>query len=192
MRKLVVLYPVLHYPPVIGGLEQWEQNIAENQPDNVRVVVVTGRVRGLPKFEEKGNVVIFRNSFFELTNLSYSSPLYILTTFCSIFFHSRRLTKEYEIDLFHCHGFLSAVIGYVLSFITKKPFIGTEQSLGWAVGPMQFLRSIVYKKAAVCMASSSAVVEEFHKREVWNVTVIPNGVDLSGKTVQDRLLTLLL
>ncbi len=178
-KKIKVLYPVLHYPPVIGGLEQWEQNIAERQGDNAEVIVVTGRVVSKANFEKTNNVLIFRTSFLELRNLSYSSHFYILSAMPFVLCRSLILLFTHKINLLHCHGFTSAVMGCILSLITNRPFMGTEQSIGWAHGSLKWLRGLVYKKAKLCIASSEAVRDEFRALGVdaKKIEIIPNGVD---------------
>jgi len=171
-----ILYPILHYPPVIGGLEQWCQNIAERQPSDVEVDIVTGRVRGEPNFKKKGNVTIFRTSLFGLQDLSHSSIVYILTTVPFIFFRSLVLSKDARV--FHCHGFVSAIMGYFLSIFTGKPFICTEQSIKLRNPVLKLVSRIVYRRAAVCIASSAAVADEFKGLGVGNIEIISNGVDM--------------
>lgn len=177
-ERIKILYPILHYPPVIGGLEQWSQNIAERQPEECEVLVVTGRVRGEPNKEEKKNVSVFRTSFFELGDLSHSPKRYILFAIPCIFFRSLLLAHSCGVDIFHCHGFISALMGCALSMLTGKPFIVTEQSTGWSGGTLSWLRGIIYRKAAVCVGASNATKDEFRKLGVERVLVIPNGVDV--------------
>ena len=80
--------PVLHYYPVIGGLETWTQNIAERLSKKAEIFVVTGKVKNQPPREIKNGVRIFRTSLFSLKNLSYSPPVYIFTALPFIFFKS--------------------------------------------------------------------------------------------------------
>lgn len=175
-KKLIILYPILHYPPVIGGLEQWAQNIAERQPDDIEIFVVTGRVQGELNFEKNGNVTIFRTSLFALGDLSHSSLFYIATTVPFIFFRSLLLSSK--VQIFHCHGFISASVGYLLSAISGKPFVCTEQSIKLRNAITKSLALVAYRKAALCIASSSAVAQEFKKIGIERIEVIPNGVDL--------------
>ncbi len=175
-KKLTILYPILHYPPVIGGLEQWSQNIAERQPEDLRIIVVTGRVNGAPNFEKKNNVTIYRTSLFSLQDLSHSSILYIASAVPFIAFRSFLLVRC--VDIFHCHGFVSALMGCFISMITRKPFIGTEQSVIWNNSISKLASRIIYRRARLCIASSRAVYEGFRKLGVKNIEIIPNGVDL--------------
>ena len=71
-----VLMPVLHYWPVIGGLETWTQNIAERVSDKAEIFVVTGKVKNQPLEEVKNKVKISRVSLFSLKNLSYSNNFF--------------------------------------------------------------------------------------------------------------------
>lgn len=175
-----VLYPILHYPPVIGGLEQWSQNIAERQPVDIEILIVTGKVLGEPNFEKKGNVTIVRTSLFALSDLSHSSIVYIATAVPFIFLRSFLLSKDAR--AFHCHGFVSAITGYFLSALTGKSLICTEQSIKLRNPASRYIAGMAYRKAAVCIGSSRAVEEEFKKMGVRKITVIPNGVDFKKFT----------
>jgi len=171
-----ILYPILHYPPVIGGLEQWSQNIAERQPADIEILIVTGKVLGEPNFEKKDNVTIVRTSLFALSDLSHSSIVYIATAVPFIFLRSLLLSKDAR--AFHCHGFISAIMGCFLSVLTGKPFICTEQSIKLRNPALRYIAGAAYRKAKVCIGSSRAVEEEFKKMGVKKITVISNGVDL--------------
>src|SRR3989338_11426741 len=110
-----ILMPVLHYYPVIGGLETWTKNIAERLSQKAEIFVVTGRVKSQPQEEARNGVRVFRTSLFGLGDLSYSSPIYILTGLPFIFLKSLSLIKRNKIDLLHCQGFLGSRVGYCLS-----------------------------------------------------------------------------
>ncbi|MBI2625988.1 MAG: glycosyltransferase family 4 protein [Candidatus Nealsonbacteria bacterium] len=169
-----ILMPVLHYYPVIGGLETWTQNIAERLSPKAEVFVVTSRVADSAKNEVKNGVKIFRTSLFNLGDLSYSSPVHILTALPFIFFKSFLLILSQKIDLLHCQGFLGSCMGYCLSKITGMPYIVTVQRLE----EKNFFKKIVYRKANVCIAASSAIQKYFEEIGCSNIEVIPNGVDL--------------
>ena len=183
-KNLTILYPILHYPPVIGGLEQWSQNIAERQPEDLRIIVVTGRVNGAPNFERKNNVTIFRTSLFSLQDLSHSSILYIASAVPFIVFRSFLLART--VDVFHCHGFVSALMGCFISMLTRRPFIGTEQSIIWNNSISKLASRVIYRRARLCIASSRTVYEGFRKLGVKNIEIIPNGVDLEKFTQKDK------
>ena len=173
-----VLMPVLHYSPVIGGLETWTRNIAESLADAFSIFIVTGRVKRRPRQEVKNGVKIFRTSLFSLRNLSYSSPFYVLTALPFIFFKSFLIISNSEVHtsniLLHCQGFLSSLLGYFLSKLTKVPYIVTVQKLE----KKSFLRRLVYRNAKVCIAASSAIKNYFQDIGCKNIEIIPNGVDI--------------
>ena len=169
-----VLMPVLHYYPVIGGLENWTQNIAERLASKAEIFVVTGRVAGQSDYEIKNGVKIFRTSLFTLKDLSYSSPLYILTALPLLFFRVFSLIKTEKIDILHCQGFLSSFLGFLLSKFAKIPYVVTVQRLE----NKNWLKSLVYREAACCIAASSAIKEYFQEIGCQNIEVIPNGIDL--------------
>jgi len=170
-----VLMPVLHYHPVIGGLERWTQNIAEGLSAQAQIFIITGKVKDRPNREELKRVKILRTSLFSLKNLSYSSPFYIFTALPFIFFKSLNLIKKEEVNLLHCQGFLSSLLGYLLSKLTGVPYIATVQRLEQS---RSFFKKLVYKNAKVCIAASLAIKEYFEEIGVKNIKVIPNGIDL--------------
>ena len=175
--------PVLHYYPVIGGLETWTQNIAERLSSKAEILVVTGRVLKEPSFEIKNGVRIFRASLFSLKNLSYSSPIYILMALPFLFLKSLNVIKRQKINLLHCQGFLSGFLGFFLSKLTKTPYIVTVQRIEEDKG---FLRKLAYKNAKICIAASSAIKEYFDEIGCKNIEIIPNGIDLSKFQNLDR------
>ncbi|MBI1888496.1 MAG: glycosyltransferase, partial [Candidatus Spechtbacteria bacterium] len=177
-EKIKILYPILHYPPVIGGLEQWSRQIAERQGEEAEVFIVTGRVRGERNIETKKNVVLVRTSLFALNDLSHSPLFYMLFAIPCIFLRSAKLARSKKVDVFHCHGFISALVGYALSLLRKTPFVVTEQSIGWSGEILKWLRGMVYRKAFACIGASNATLEEFRKVGVERAYVIPNGVDV--------------
>ena len=71
--ELRVLMPTLHYPPVVGGLEVFMQNIAERVGQTVDFYVITGSVAGAPRKESKERLHVIRNSsLYPLRDLAYS------------------------------------------------------------------------------------------------------------------------
>ncbi|MBI2625244.1 MAG: glycosyltransferase family 4 protein [Candidatus Nealsonbacteria bacterium] len=178
-----ILMPVLHYYPVIGGLETWTQNIAEGLSNKAEFFVVTGKVSGQPREELRNGVRIIRTSSYSLKNLSYSSPFYILTTLPFIFFASLFLIKKEKIQILHCQGFLSSFLGCLLSKIANIHYIITVQRLEENKG---FLRKLVYRNAMVCIAASHAIKEYFEELGCKDVEVIPNGIDLARFKNLDR------
>lgn len=183
MDKVRILYPMLHYPPVIGGMEQCAKNIAERQPGDIEIFIVTGSVRGAPEREKIKNCSIFRYSPIGL-NSFHTSWIYIISAFPFIFFNSLYLAKKYKVDALHCYGFMGSAIGYVISKLIARPFISTEQGLTGANSSgiriaTKFFRSMIYRDAKLCVASSKAVAEDFYRLGVRKVQIVPNGVDFN-------------
>jgi len=170
-----VLMPALHYYPVVGGIETWTRKIAENVSKKATVFVVTGRVKNQPNKEEVGGLKIIRTSLFPLKNLSHSPLIYTLSLLPFIFFQSLRLMKKEKIDILHCQGFLSSVLGFCISKITGVPYVTTVQRMESRRNP---LKNFIYRNAAVCIGVSRAVGDYFKEIGCKNVEVIPNGVDL--------------
>src|SRR3989338_8496820 len=167
-----VLMPVLHYYPVIGGLEPWTKNIAERLAGKSEIFVATGRVKGQPEEEVRNGVKIFRTSLFSLGDLSHSSPIYILTALPFIFLKSFFLIKnmqtlEHSNIILHCQGFLGSCMGYCLSKITGIPYIATVQRLE----SKNLFKGLVYRNAKVCMAASSAIKKYFKEIGCKNIEV---------------------
>ena len=170
-----ILMPVLHYYPVIGGLEQWTQNIAEELSKKAEIFVVTGKVGQKPQEEIVKGVKIFRTSLYSLTDLSFSSLFYIFTTLPFIFLKSLGLIKKEKINLLHCQGFLSSFLGYLIFRLQKIPYVVTVQKLEEKKG---FLRKLVYKNARICIVASVAIKKYFEEIGVKDIRIIPNGIHL--------------
>lgn len=171
-----ILMPALHYYPVVGGIEVWTKNIAEQISQRADVFVVTGRVKNQPDKEAVGRLRIFRTSLFLLSDLSRSPKIYTISLLPFIFLKSLSLMRKNKVDVLHCQGFLSSCLGFCLSAISGVPYIVTVQRLEKKSNP---LKNFVYRKAAFCIAASSAVKRNFEDIGAKKVEVIPNGVDLA-------------
>jgi len=182
-KKTRVLMPVLHYAPVIGGLEAWTKNIAQHLSKKAEVFVITGKVRGEARAEKREGVNILRTGLFSLTNLSRSSWPYILSTLPFLYFKSAQKIKREKINLLHCQGFLSGLLGYFLSQRFSLLYIITVQS---REKNKSFLRKKVFRSAALCIASSRSVRQDLIALGAKEVVIIPNGIDLSRFQGQSR------
>lgn len=171
-----ILIPAMHYYPVVGGIETWTRHIAENVAKKADVFVVTGRVKNQPNKEASGNLHIFRASLFTLSDLSRSPKIYTISLLPLIFLKSLFLMRQNKIDVLHCQGFLSSFLGFCLSCIFRVPYIVTVQRLEKRGNPF---KNFIYRKAAFCIASSSAVKKNFEDIGVKRIEVVPNGVDLT-------------
>lgn len=186
-RELKVLMPVLHYKPVIGGFEVFIQKIAEGIGKTDKVFVVTGRVKGMPRYETMNNLHIIRTSPFGLTDLSKTSFFYILSAMPWIFFKSAAIIKKEGTGLIHCHSFFSGILGWNLSLIFKIPYIMTIQSADFDIYhpkakhfwfAKKKIAKKIYSGAAKCHSVSFALRKHFESLGIKNSVVIPNGVDL--------------
>lgn len=167
--------PALHYYPVVGGIETWTRNIAEKLSLKAEVFVVTGKVKGQPTQERSGQLRILRTSLFTLKNLSHSPLIYTLFLLPFIFWRSFILIKKEKINIMHCQGFLSSVLGFCLAEITGIPFIVTVQRLESKRNP---LKNFIYRNATVCIGASRAIGDYFKTIGCKKVEIIPNGIDL--------------
>ena len=131
-----ILMPILHYPPVLGGFEIFTQNVAERIGKTDDVFVVTSRVANTPNQEQKDKLRIIRVSPVALKDLAYSKPWFLFGAMVWIFFKSIRVIKKEKIDLIHAQksaGFLSGLLGYLLSKFTRIPYIITIQSADFSI-----------------------------------------------------------
>ena len=170
-----VLIPATHYYPVIGGIETWTRNIAEQLTAMAEVFVVTGKVKDQSQQEEASGVKIWRTSFFTLANLSASPLIFTISSLPFIFFKSLALIKKEKIDVVHCQGFLSSVLGFLLFKLTGAPYVVTVQRLESKSNPF---KNFIYRQAAVCIGASRAIGQYFKEIGCKNIEVIPNGIDL--------------
>jgi glycosyltransferase involved in cell wall biosynthesis len=169
-----ILIPALHYYPVVGGLETWTRQIAQRLSQKAEVFVVTGKVKAQPNREERGGLKITRTSLFALSNLSHSPIAYSLSLLPFIFFKSLVLIKKEKINILHCQGFLSSLMGSCLSKLTGVPYIVTVQKME----SKGALKRIVYRRATVCIGASQVIGQYFKEIGCRNIEVIPNGIDL--------------
>lgn len=170
-----VLFPATHYYPVIGGIENWTQNIAEKLAPEDEVFIVTGRVKYQPEKQELNGVKIWRTSLFALSNLSASPLIYTVSLLPFIFLKSLFLIKKERIDIMHCQGFLSSFLGYLLSLLTGVPFVATVQRLE---EKKNYFKNFIYRRASACIGASMAIKTYFKEIGCKKVEVVPNGIDL--------------
>lgn len=183
--------PILHYPPVIGGFEIFTQNVAERIGKTDDVFVVTSRVVNTPKKEEKDRLKIFRTSPQVLKDLAYTKPWFLVGAMIWILFKSIIIVKKEKIDLIHAQksaGFLSGLLGYLLSKITKTPYIITIQSADFSIyrphlnikiikGISGAIEKATIKNAAICHSVSNYLKKHLEKYSPGKIIVIPNGVN---------------
>lgn len=183
--------PVLHYPPVLGGFEIFEENIAKRLAKEMDIFVVTGKIKGYPSKEIRDGVKIFHTSLYTLKNFSYSSPFYILTAIPFIFFKSLKLAKKEKINLIHSHGFFSGIVGFFLSKILSIPYLITIQAADFSLYHQgilsrilypfyRFIEKIIYKNAVLCHSVSYYLAKHYEGLGIKNNVVVPNGVEIKS------------
>lgn len=184
-----ILIPSLHYPPVIGGFEIFTQSVAEEIGKTDDIFVITSRVINTPKEETKNKLKIFRTSPQELKDLSYSGSKFILGAMVWIFFKSLKTIKKEKIELIHAQGFLSGILSYILSKITRIPYIITIQSADFSVYHHKLnikpivsfyekMERAIFRNAKHCHAISKHLENHLLKYGLKETIVIPNGVDI--------------
>jgi len=183
-----ILIPSIHYPPVIGGFEIFTQSIAEEIGKTDDIFVVTSRVINVPDKEERNKLKIFRTSPQELKDLSYSGSKFILGAMVWIFFKSLRIARKEKVQLIHAQGFLSGILSYMLSKITRIPYIITIQSADFSVyhhklnikpivSLYEKMEKAIFINAKYCHAISKHLENHLLKYGLKKTIVIPNGVD---------------
>ncbi|PJE58194.1 MAG: hypothetical protein COU81_02175 [Candidatus Portnoybacteria bacterium CG10_big_fil_rev_8_21_14_0_10_36_7] len=199
-KKMNILIPILHYPPVIGGFEIFAKNISECIANKHNVFVLTGKVAGQPDMEIKGNLIVRRVGLRRLNDLSQSSVFYIVTTLAAIFCSAFMMAFRKKVNIIHCQGFFSGLIGLKIKWLTGIKYIITIQSADystyhpsfsqkWLVKIKMFLERIVYKQAAVRHAVSNALVEYYAEFGFKDGIMIPNGVESDiFKSAKDKKL----
>jgi glycosyltransferase involved in cell wall biosynthesis len=183
-----ILTPSIHYPPVIGGFEIFTQAVSEEIGKTDDIFLITSRVINTPKEEIKNKLKIFRTSPQELKDLSYSGSKFILGAMVWIFFKSLKTIRKEKIELIHAQGFLSGILSYILSKITKIPYIITIQSADFSVYHHKLnikpivrfyerMEKAIFVNAKYCHAISKHLEKHLLRYGPKATIVIPNGVD---------------
>ncbi len=184
--KHSLIFPILHYPPVIGGFEVFLENVVERLAKEEDVYVITGKVSGVPS-QQKGRLHIDRSaSLFPLTDFSYSSYWYVLTALPFLFFKTIHAARRVEKPLVHANGFFSGLVAYFVSLTTGVPYVLTIQSADFSVyhPEARFITRLqmaveraIYRRARVCHAVSNDLCEHYRRQGRKECVMIPNGVE---------------
>jgi glycosyltransferase involved in cell wall biosynthesis len=188
MKTLVLNY---EYPPIGGGGGRVSEQIAIRLGSRGHEVrVLTSRCRGIPAFEEYGNVKVKRIFSFRRKPDRcgvFGMAGYIIAGIIP----AVMMCLRWKPDLIHAHFAVpSGALAYLVSILTRTPYILTAH-LGDVPGciPDQtdrlffFFKPFTYaiwKKARAVTAVSGFVRNMALKTYDVPVVVIPNGIDLKS------------
>jgi len=184
--KHSLIFPILHYPPVIGGFEVFLENVVKRLAKEQDVFVVTGKVAGVPSHVE-GRLHIDRSaSLYPLKDFSYSSYWYVLSALPFLFLKTVRLVRRVERPLIHANGFFSGLVAYFVSLTTDVPYVITIQSADFTIyhPEARFIMRLqmaveraIYKRARACHAVSNDLCAHYKRQGINQCVMIPNGVE---------------
>ncbi|MBU0479213.1 glycosyltransferase family 4 protein [bacterium] len=112
------LFIVNDFPPILGGQATYFYNLWKNLPSQ-KIVVLAPKVSGCERFDKKQNFEIIRKRYL------FNIPLFgrIFKIILPLFF-SLILIQKRKINIIHCgHVLSTGIIGLILKFMVKKPYI---------------------------------------------------------------------
>ena len=194
MRILLVNY---EYPPVGGGAATAAEAIAKALVDlRHRVVVLTGRYKGLPASSDAGGIFIHRvpslrravdrSGIFEMASFAIGGLMFVSAII-------RRHQIEATIAFFSLPcgpigwlGRRKCSIPYVVS-LRGGDVPGTESSLNFIHHILAPIRRAVLKNSVVITANSEGLRKMAEAADQYPVRMIPNGVDSDFFTPADAI-----
>jgi len=194
MRILLVNY---EYPPVGGGAATAAEAIAKALVDlRHRVVVLTGRYKGLPASSDAGGIFIHRvpslrravdrSGIFEMASFAIAGLMFVSAVI-------RRHQIEATIAFFSLPcgpigwlGRRKCSIPYVVS-LRGGDVPGTESSLNFIHHILAPIRRAVLKNSVVITANSEGLRKMAEAADQYPVRMIPNGVDSDFFTPADAI-----
>ncbi len=186
-NNIQLIIPILHYPPVIGGIEVFVENIARRLAASMDIQIITGKVYGTPRHETFHRLHIARvASLYALKNLSYSSYWYVLSALPILFWKTIRAVRHASRPLMHANGFFSGIVCMCVYFCTRVPYVITIQSADFSIyhPEARFFTRLqmavercVYRYAKVCHAVSNDLCTHYKNQGVQTCVMIPNGVE---------------
>jgi glycosyltransferase involved in cell wall biosynthesis len=194
MRILLVNY---EYPPVGGGAATAAEAIAKALVDlRHRVVVLTGRYKGLPASSDAGGIFIHRvpslrravdrSGIFEMASFAIAGLMFVSAII-------RRHQIEATIAFFSLPcgpigwlGRRKCSIPYVVS-LRGGDVPGTESSLNFIHHILAPIRRAVLKNSVVITANSEGLRKMAEAADQYPVRMIPNGVDSDFFTPADAI-----
>lgn len=186
MRLLTLNY---EYPPIGGGASPVTEAICrELVRKGSQVDVVTMRFKGLPKFEQKERLRIFRVPCLRSArHICYVHEL--LTYILSAFFKALLLVRANPYDLIHTHFFIpTGVVAYCLYKVTGIPYVVTAHGSDvQGYNPDRFrtlhrflspLWRVVLRNARAITSPSRSLADLIERNNCrpHPIEIIPNGI----------------
>ncbi len=186
MRLLLLTY---EYPPVGGGGGRVAQDIAAGLAQRgYEIVVITSRLKGLPKEEVQNGIRVIRVP--SLRKESFRAGLLTMSAYLFFgFWAGLRLIRQWQPELIHVHFAVpTGALAWALSRIRKTPYLLTvhlgdvpggapEKTGKWFRFIFQFTRPI-WRDAAKIVAVSEFTRQLALKHYPVEIEVIHNGIDL--------------
>ena len=194
MRILVLNY---EYPPVGGGGGRASADLAAalaRRGHHVRVL--TSRIPGLPPREARKGVEIFRarTGRRSPTRASFAAMMgYVVAAT----FHGTRMARRWRPDVLHAHFAVpTGAAAWAISWLTGRRYLltihlgdvpgGVPEKTGKWFRWMRRLTPPIWRRAAVVVAVSRFTRDLASREYHVPIRVIPNGVDLAGRSPQAR------
>lgn len=192
MKILLLCY---EYPPVGGGGGRMAHNVAAGLVRRGHEILVqTAALRGLPAFEEREGVQIFRTFGFRRRAEACSVPEmggYLLTSFLPTLRHIR----QWKPDVIHAHFAVpTGVLARAAGFFGRVPYVltchlgdlpgGTPEQTDSLFRLLNPLIRPIWRGAHAISASSSFAVGLARAAYGIEPCLIPNGIPMHDRPVQ--------
>jgi len=105
-----------------GGVGKYVEILFGSFPENIKLYVITRKLKGQKKSEQENNIEIRR-----VNTLSGRKLRTVSLGFLS-FFKALKIIKKENIDIIHSHIFFNNIIAILLKAVTKKPVIVVPHS----------------------------------------------------------------
>jgi glycosyltransferase involved in cell wall biosynthesis len=179
-----ILFVTAHFPPSLGGVENYVFNIALGlkQTDTIEVVVVTSDANAKKqRIEDYFGIKVYRLPVMIRVSNTPINPLW--------YFSLKRIIREEKPDIINSHQPLM-FIGDMAAFLTGNiPFVltyhtGTMKKHRFPIDIMiylyeKFVLPLTAKKARKIICASNFVRNTILKKYAFKSTIIHPGVDLS-------------
>jgi phosphatidyl-myo-inositol dimannoside synthase len=148
MKRTLIIS--LEYPPIIGGIATYVDQLATSLPKE-HILVLAPKHKNSQQWDDARPYKIIRK------NLYY--PVFVWPRWMRLFFQVRKIVKEYNIEMIHVHHVLP--VGYVAFLIQRfyhVPYIifshGTDIAAAYSKRWKRKMASMVSKKATHIFTNS--------------------------------------